>query len=64
MADTLSLRRQGLLAYHDFPITTAPLEGTNNQSKTLQRQAYGFRDHEFFKLRIYALHESRHVLVG
>ncbi len=29
-----------------------------------QRQAYGFRDAEFFKLKIYALHETRHELVG
>ncbi|MFY9112809.1 MAG: transposase, partial [Petrimonas mucosa] len=40
------------------------LEGTNNKIKTLQKQAYGFRDKEFFKLKIYALHESRYALVG
>ncbi len=27
-------------------------------------EAYGFRDKEFFKLKIYALHESRYALVG
>jgi transposase len=64
MADTLSLHRAGLLAYYDAPITTGPLEGTNNKIKTLQRQAYGFRDQEFFRLRIYALHETRYELVG
>jgi transposase len=64
MADTLSLHRAGLLAYYDVPITTGPLEGTNNKIKTLQRQAYGFRDPEFFRLRIYALHETRWALVG
>ena len=50
--------RHGILAYYDCPITTAALEGTNNKIKTMQRQAYGFRDHEFFKLKIYALHET------
>jgi len=46
------------------PISTGPLEGTNNKIKTLQRQAYGYRDTEFFYLRIYALHEARQELVG
>ena len=27
-----------------------PMEGTNNKIKTLKRQAYGYRDQEFFKL--------------
>lgn len=49
---------------YDYPISTGPLEGTNNKIKTLQKQAYGFRDKEFFKLKIYALHESRYALVG
>jgi hypothetical protein len=30
----------------------------------MQRQAYGFRDQEFFKLKIYALHETTYALVG
>ncbi|MEA3224067.1 MAG: transposase, partial [Thermodesulfobacteriota bacterium] len=46
------------------PISTGPLEGTNNKIKTLQRQAYGFRDSEFFKLKILALHEAKYSLVG
>ncbi|MBU1140740.1 MAG: transposase, partial [Proteobacteria bacterium] len=37
---------------------------TNNKIKTLQRQAYGFRDMEFFKLKIHALHETKYALVG
>ena len=64
MANTLSLYRTGLLAYYDMPISTGPLEGTNNKIKTLQRQAYGFRDPDFFRLKIYALHETRLQLVG
>jgi transposase len=63
-ANTLAFRRRGILAYYDCPITTATLEGTNNKIKTMQRQAYGFRDHEFFKLKIYALHETTYALVG
>jgi transposase len=64
MSNTLSLHRAGILAYYDVPISTGPLEGTNNKIKTLQRQAYGYRDTEFFYLRISALHQSRYELVG
>jgi len=63
-ANTLVLHRKGILAWYDYPISTGPLEGTNNKIKTLQRQAYGFRDHEFFKLKIYALHETKYALTG
>jgi len=63
-AKTLSIHRRGILAYYDHRISTGPLEGTNNKIKTLQRQAYGFRDHAFFMLRIYALHSTRYELVG
>ena len=64
MAATLATYRSGLLAYYDVMITSGPLEGTNNKIKTMQRQAYGFRDKEFFKLKIYALHEAKYALVG
>ncbi len=54
----------GLLADYDAYITSGPLEGTNNKIKTMKRQAYGFRDREFFRLKILALHETRYELVG
>ena len=63
-ARTLRKHAWGILNYFKFPISTGPLEGTNNKIRTLQRNAYGFRDHEFFKLKIYALHETRYELVG
>jgi transposase len=63
-ANSLRTHRKGILAYYDHPISTGPLEGTNNKIKTLQRQAYGFRDRAFFILRIYALHTTRYELVG
>lgn len=63
-AATLAEYQEGILAYYQYPISTGPLEGTNNKIKTLKRQAYGFRDHEFFKLRILGLHETKHALVG
>jgi transposase len=63
-AKTLRFHAFGLLAYYDYPISTGPLEGTNNKIKTMQRQAYGFRDQEFFILKIFALHETKYALVG
>ena len=54
----------GLLNYYDVMISRGPMEGTNNKIKTMQRQAYGFRDQEFFKLKILAIHETRYELVG
>jgi len=63
-ARTLKRHRQGILAYYDYRITTGPLEGVNNKIKTLKRQAYGYRDIDFFKLRILGLHEAKYALVG
>ncbi len=63
-AKTVALYRSGILAYYDYPISTGPLEGTNNKIKTMKRQAYGFRDLEFFKLKILALHKTKYALVG
>ena len=63
-ADTLEEHQEGILNYYHYPISTGPLEGTNNKIKTMKRQAYGFRDHEFFKLKILGIHETKYALVG
>ncbi len=64
-AKTLEKHLVGILAYYDFDgLSTGPLEGTNNKIKTMQRKAYGYRDMEFFKLKIMALHETKYALVG
>ena len=63
-ADTLEEYQEGILAYYDYPISTGPLEGTNNKIQTLKRQAYGFRDHEFYKLKIYCIHKTKYALLG
>ena len=63
-AQTLRQHALRLLAWYDHQISTGPLEGTNNKIKTLKRQAYGYRDDEFFRLKILALHETRYALVG
>lgn len=63
-AQTLRLHAMGILAHYDHPISTGPLEGTNNKIKTMKRQAYGYRDQEFFRLKILGLHQARYALVG
>ncbi|MCR5562193.1 MAG: transposase, partial [Desulfovibrio sp.] len=40
------------------------LEGTNNKIKVLKRMAYGYRDQEFFKLRLLAIHEAKYAFTG
>lgn len=64
LADTLNAHRSGLLAYFKHRISTGPLEGLNNKIKVLKRQAYGFRDMAFFKLRLYFLHETPLMMTG
>src|SRR3954468_10493406 len=64
MARTLSAHRSGLLAYYDAMIASGPMGGTNHKIKTMKRMAYGFRDPEFFKLKILAIHETKYALVG
>ena len=61
-AKTLAFHRWGILTWDEYPITTGPLEGTNNKIKTMKRQAYGFRDPEFLRLKILGIHETRYAL--
>jgi transposase len=64
MAKTLAAHRSGLLAYDDVMISSGPMEGTNDTIKTMERQAYGLRDRELFKLKILAIHETRYEPVA
>lgn len=64
MAETLLKHWDGLLTWYDHHISNGPLEGTNNKIQTMKRQAYGFRDREFYKLRILGIHEAKYALVG
>ncbi len=62
-AKKLATWRSCVLAYYDTGgLSTGPLEGVNNKVKTLKRMAYGYRDMEFFQLKIKALHECRYAL--
>jgi len=50
--------REGILAWYDKRITTAMVEGINNKIKVMKREAYGFTDDRYFKLRLLALHDA------
>jgi transposase len=63
-AKTLAAHRTGLLSWYSYRISTGPLDATNTKIQLLKRQAYGYRDQEFFHLKIYALHLSKYALVG
>ncbi|MBA2368341.1 MAG: ISL3 family transposase [Candidatus Protochlamydia sp.] len=63
-ARTLLYRNEGLLSYFDHRIDNGKAEGINNKIKVLKRQAYGFHDMEYFKLRLYHLHKKECQLVG
>ena len=58
MANTLRSHRVGILAYFEYRITSGPMEATNNKIRVLQRQTYGIRDRQYFKLNIKALHKK------
>lgn len=59
MGNTLMAHRTGILAWYDCCISTAKVEGINHKIKVLKRTAYGYRDDEYFQLRLYALHDCR-----
>jgi transposase len=59
-AKTLEEHFDGILATFDFDcLSTGPLEATNNKIKIMQRKAYGFKEMEFFKLKIMAFLETK-----
>ena len=45
---------RGILAHCRYPLHTSLLEGINNRIKVIKRMAYGFRDEEYFFLKIQA----------
>jgi transposase len=53
-ARRLSLYWKGILARMRWPMHTGQLEGINNKIKVMKRMAYGYRDSDFFFLKIKA----------
>lgn len=64
LAKTLERHLYGLLTYFKHRISNGFAEGINNKIKTLKRQAYGYRDMDYFKLRLYHLHAQKYALAG
>ncbi len=59
-AKKLKRHAAGILNYFDFPISTAKVEGINNQIKVIKRKAFGYRDMDYFMLKIYNIHTTRY----
>ena len=58
MAKTIRDRMEGITSYWTFEhLSNASMEGFNNKIRWLNRMAYGFRDIEYLKLKIYQLPE-------
>lgn len=53
-AKKLQRHVHGIIAHCRWPLNTSLLEGMNNKIKLMKRMAYGFRDDEYFFLRIRA----------
>jgi len=61
MAKTIRTHMSGILAYWTTGLTSAAMEGFNNKIRWLIRQAYGYRDEEYFRLKIFDLPNIRMV---
>lgn len=53
-AQRLKQHLSGILAHCRWPLHTSLLEGINNKIKVIKRMAYGFRDDDYFFLKIRA----------
>jgi transposase len=51
-ARNLQIYLDGILAHCRWPLHTSLLEGINNKIKVIKRMAYGFRDDQYFFLKI------------
>ena len=55
MAKTITSHLDGILANWYLNISNASMEGFNNKIRCLVRQAYGYHDEEYFRLKIFDL---------
>ena len=60
MAKTIENNLHGIIAYWTTnALSNAGMEGFNNKVRWLIRQAYGFRDKDYFILKIYNLPNTK-----
>ena len=58
MVKTIRNKADGLISYRTFRhISSAKMEGFNDKIRWLIRQASGFRDREYFNLKIFPFSE-------
>ena len=50
--NTVEKHLMGIVYHAKFPISSGKVEGVNNMIKTIRRKAYGYRDTEYFFLKI------------
>lgn len=62
-ANSLLAHRSGILSYFNHHITTAAVEGINNKIKVLKRKAYGYRDNEYFGLKIISMNHIKYAFL-
>jgi transposase len=63
-ARKLAVWKPFILNWHKHRISTAKLEAANRKIATLQRNAYGYRDEEYLRLRIFNQHNATYALTG
>lgn len=63
-AKKLKVWKPFILNGYKHPISTSKLEVVNRKIGLLQRQACGYRDDEYLKLRILHVHKSNYALTG
>ena len=60
MADTVEKHLKGITAFwRTGGLSNAAMEGFNNKIRWLMRQAYGYRDGEYFHLKIFDLPQMK-----
>lgn len=60
MANTMETNLEGVLGFWMFPgATNAKTEGFNNKIRWLIKQAYGYRDYRYFRLKVFDLPNLR-----
>lgn len=64
MAKPLLRQAKRILSFYHTGLTTGKMEGINRKIRGLLASAFGFRDDDFLKLRLYALHEAKFTFVG
>lgn len=61
-ANSVMKRLERILNWFDFPVSNGKSEGINNVIKTLLKRSYGYKDFDYFRLKI--LQRCGYLMVG